>query len=103
MQATMTVRTDAKLKAEFTKLCEEFGMSANTAFNVFMRAVMDTQRIPFTVGRRKDVRKRLGDALQSAHQDAVRRNEPELTIEEIDAEIAVYRAERQAKAEGARV
>lgn len=103
MQATMTVRTDAKLKAEFTKLCEEFGMSANTAFNVFMRAVMDTQSIPFTVGIRKDVRKQFGDALQSAHQDAVRRNEPELTIEEIDAEIAAYRAERQAKAEGVRV
>ena len=103
MQATMTVRTDAKLKAEFTTLCEELGMSANTAFNDLMRAVMDTQSIPFTVGIRKDVRKRFGDALQSAHQDAVRRNEPELTIEEIDAEIAAYRAERQAKAEGARV
>ena len=49
MQTTMTVRTDAQLKAEFTSLCEEFGMSANTAMNIFMRAVAETKSIPFTL------------------------------------------------------
>ena len=99
MQATMTVRTDAKLKAEFTKLCEEFGMSANTAFNVFMRAVMDTQSIPFTVGR-KTVRQRAIASFEAIRKEAEQDPRPELTVEEIDAEIAAYRAERQAKAEG---
>lgn len=52
-QVTMTVRTDADLKATFTKLCEEFGMSANTAMNVFMRAVAETKSIPFPIGKRR--------------------------------------------------
>ncbi|MBQ0094838.1 MAG: type II toxin-antitoxin system RelB/DinJ family antitoxin, partial [Bacteroidetes bacterium] len=47
-QATMTVRTDSKVKKEFTNLCEQFGMSANTAMNIFMRAVMESRSIPFT-------------------------------------------------------
>lgn len=53
-QVTMTVRTDAALKAIFTQLCEEFGMSANTAMNVFMRAVAETKSIPFTVRIQKE-------------------------------------------------
>lgn len=97
MQATMTVRTDQKLKEEFTKLCGEFGMSANTAFNVFMHAVMETGSIPFSIGRKHDARQRLSNSLLAAHQEAVRKNLPELTMEEIDAEIAAARAERRAK------
>ena len=49
-QVAMTVRTDANLKEVFTNLCEEFGMSANTAMNIFMRAVMETKSIPFPIG-----------------------------------------------------
>jgi len=97
MQATMTVRTDANLKAVFTSLCEEFGMSANTAMNVFMRAVAETKAIPFTIGRKLDPREQFGRALDAAHAAAIERNAPELTMEEIDAEIAACRAERYAK------
>lgn len=96
-QVTMTVRTDAKLKAVFTSLCEEFGMSANTAMNVFMRAVAETRSIPFTIGKKKDVRERFGDVLQTMHEAAIARDEPELTLEEINAEIAAVRAERETK------
>ena len=32
-QAAMTVRMDNQQKAQFDKLCEQFGMSANTAIN----------------------------------------------------------------------
>lgn len=39
----MTVRTDAALKATFDSLCADFGMSANTAMNIFMRAVAETR------------------------------------------------------------
>ena len=96
-QVTMTVRTDAKLKAVFTSLCEEFGMSANTAMNVFMRAVAETRSIPFTIGKKKDVRERFGDVLHTLHEAAIARDEPELTLEEINAEIAAVRAERKTK------
>lgn len=103
-QVTMTVRTDANLKAVFTSLCEEFGMSANTAMNVFMRAVAETKSIPFTIGRKnKDTRKEFGNLLDAMHEAAVARDEPELTLEEINEEIAAVRAERKARAERAAI
>jgi len=98
MQATMTVRTDANLKAVFTNLCEEFGMSANTALNIFMRAVADTKSIPFPIGRRGETPdQRLERLLIENRKERERLNLPELTMEEIDAEIAACRAERYAK------
>ena len=38
-QTAMTVRMDNQQKAQFDKLCEQFGMSANTAINIFVKAV----------------------------------------------------------------
>lgn len=45
----MTIRTEPYVKNEFTELCKQFGMSTNTAMNIFMRAVMETKTIPFTI------------------------------------------------------
>lgn len=101
-QVTMTVRTDAELKAVFTNLCESFGMSVNTAMNVFMRAVAETHSIPFTIGKKKDVEAdrlmQLLEANRIANQDR-----PEMSLEEINAEIAASRAERRSRMESNRV
>ena len=34
-QTAFTVRMDAEVKKRFDELCKDFGMSANTAFNMF--------------------------------------------------------------------
>lgn len=92
-QATMTVRTDAALKATFDSLCADFGMSANTAMNIFMRAVAETRSIPFRIGKKEESSdNRLRRLMQENR--AARANEPEISLEEINAEIAAYRAER---------
>ena len=39
-QATFSVRMDEVLKKQFDALCQEFGMNASTAINVFARAVV---------------------------------------------------------------
>ena len=98
-QATMTIRTDANVKAQFTSLCEQFGMSANTAMNIFMRAVMEARCIPFTIGApsREVNRNRLSQMLKANMEERKQTNEPELTLDEINAEIAAYRAERKAR------
>lgn len=94
----MTVRTDAQLKNTFTHLCEEFGMSANTAMNIFMRAVAETRSIPFSIGKRRDVE--ADNLLRLLEENRkMNQNRPELTLEEINAEIAAARAERKAKME----
>ena len=97
-QATMTVRTDAVLKATFDSLCEEFGMSANTAMNIFMRAVAETRSIPFRIGKREEsIDARLNRLMEENRQERIKMNEPELSLDEINAEIAAYRAQRAAK------
>ena len=46
-QATFSVRMDETLKKQFDCLCQDFGMNASTAINVFARAVVRQRRIPF--------------------------------------------------------
>lgn len=48
-QATFSVRMDEGLKQQFDGLCQEFGMNASTAINVFARAVVRERRIPFEI------------------------------------------------------
>ena len=45
----MTVRMDSQLKKMFDELCLQFGMSANTAMNVFAKAVVQRGKIPFEI------------------------------------------------------
>ena len=48
-QSAVTVRIDSDLKMQFDALCEQFGMSANTAFNIFVKAVIRSRSIPFAI------------------------------------------------------
>lgn len=48
-QATFSVRMDDTLKKQFDGLCQEFGMNASTAINVFARAVVRQRKIPFEI------------------------------------------------------
>ena len=95
-QVTMTVRTDADLKATFTKLCEEFGMSANTAMNIFMRAVAETKSIPFTSGKKRESN---ADTLIRLMEENRKSNQgrEDMSLDEINAEIAACRLERKRK------
>ena len=43
----MTIRMDNDLKVQFDALCDEFGMSTNTAFNIFARTVVEEPSYSF--------------------------------------------------------
>ena len=88
----MTVRVDNTMKKQFDLLCEQFGMSANAAVNVFINAVVRARAIPFKISANDDaVRQRALDTFYSAPRD----NRPEMTMEEIDEEIRKARQERR--------
>ena len=53
-QTSMTVRLDKQQKAVFDELCAQFGMSANTAINIFVKAVIRTQSIPFSIKAKEE-------------------------------------------------
>lgn len=45
-QVSMTVELEAAARASFEALCKDFGMSVNTAFRLFVNAVINQRRIP---------------------------------------------------------
>ncbi len=98
-QTSMTVRIDNKQKAMFDQLCEQFGMSTNTAINIFVRQVIRSRRIPFMIvapEQDDDLRAKAMQAIKEIREDA--QNRPELTLEEINAEINAVREARQKRA-----
>ena len=90
-QTAMTVRLDSVQKAKFDQLCEQFGMSANTAINIFVRTVIRSRSIPFTIAADNDesIREKAIKAIRDIRKDA--QNRPELSLEEINAEINAVR------------
>lgn len=96
-QAAMTVRLDAEMKSRFDELCSKFGMSANTAINVFVNAVVRTKSIPFSIATTETPGERAQRAFNKIRQSVVENNVPEITLDEINEEIRLARAERKAR------
>ena len=97
-QQAITVRLDSEMKVQFDSLCEQFGMSANTAINIFVNAVVRSQSIPFPINipSKKDVvRENAIKAFESIRKQAEASTEPEMTLEEINEEIRLAREERK--------
>ena len=94
-QSAVTVRIDSEIKSQFDELCEQFGMSANTAFNIFVKAVIRSRSIPFTIrGSRVESPSAL-DLFMQQRRAAEASQEPEMTLDEINAEIRAAREERR--------
>ena len=101
-QTAFTVRMDSETNKRFDELCKDFGMSANTAFNVFARTVVKQERIPFEVEslremEQKENARKLGEAFEKIRADVQRRGIPEMSLEEINAIIKEVREERRRK------
>ena len=94
-QVSMTVRMDSQLKQNFDALCQQLGLSANAAMNIFANAVVRTRGIPFRVGLNEPkvenpALKRFLEYRESLTADDSR---PELTLDEINEEIRLAREE----------
>jgi len=99
-QVSMTVRMDSGIKASFDALCAEFGMSANTAINVFAKAVVMYRKIPFEIKASPKVEPMSGlDAFYALRAEAQKNGLQDMTLDEINEEIRLAREERRAKTE----
>ena len=94
-QSAMTIRLDPSMKAQFDSLCSQFGMSANTAINIFVNAVVRSRSIPFSISlsSEKATREKALEAFDTLRQEASAC--PEMTLEEINEEIRAARRERK--------
>jgi DNA-damage-inducible protein J len=92
-QTATTIRMDADLKAEFDKLCEEFGMSANTAFNIYVKTVVRQRRIPFTIEADPidEVMERGRRAFYEQRRLAAENGTAGMSLDEINEEIRLAR------------
>ena len=96
-QSAVTVRIDSEMKSQFDELCEQFGMSANTAFNIFVKAVVRSRSIPFTIKGNNPEQPSALDLFLQQRRAAESSQEPEMTLDEINAEIRAAREERRKK------
>lgn len=97
-QISMTVRMDSKIKTAFDALCNQFGMSANAAMNIFANAVVMQRRIPFEIKAPevKDSNKGF-EAFWALRAEAEENGLQDMSLEEINEEIRLAREERRAK------
>lgn len=61
----LNVRVDANDKKNFEKFCDNVGMNVSTAVNMFIKAVLREQKIPFEV-RSKTFNETVYEKLQEA-------------------------------------
>ena len=120
-QVAFSIRMDEDLKRDFGQFCSDVGMSMSTAFVIFARKTLRERQIPFSVGTLPSASGRERPALRRARQnrlapaalsameafEAIRadvqaRGLPEMTMGEIDAEIAAARRERREQEADAR-
>lgn len=94
-QATFSVRMDESLKKQFDSLCQEFGMNASTAINVFARAVVRQRRIPFEISSPETDITREGAmrAFMALRAQAKENGISDMTLNEINNEINLARKE----------
>ena len=92
-QIAITIRMDESVKRQFDALCQDFGMSANTAFNVFARAVVRSRKIPFEIqsDSKEDVVMKARDAMLRMRELSEENGNSEMSLDEINAEIAESR------------
>ena len=93
----MTVRMDNQQKAQFDKLCEQFGMSANTAINIFVKAVIRSKSIPFSI-QAKEEEDEVTAKAKAVFQymcDTAREYNIEMSLDEINEEIREVRRLRK--------
>ena len=98
-QTAMTVRMDHQQKAQFDKLCEQFGMSANTAINIFVKAVIRSKSIPFSIqAKNEEEDDEVTAKAKAAFKymcDTARENNIDMSLDEINEEIREVRRLRK--------
>lgn len=94
-QATFSVHMDETLKKQFDGLCQEFGMNATTAINVFARAVVRQRKIPFEIASPEPQISREGamQAFMALRAQARENGVADMGLDEINKEVDSSRVE----------
>ena len=89
-------RVDDELKEQATAVCENLGIDLPTALRMFMKRTVLANGIPFNMTLPKEAYRsnRAVRAMFAQGEDAKKNGTADMTLEEINAEIAASRTER---------
>lgn len=94
-QSTFSVRMDSELKKEFSRLCNEMGMSLSTAINVFARQTVLEKGIPFDITtdvlKKYKVKREFEEAINEARQQLLKQYPNGMSNDEINEIISKAR------------
>jgi DNA-damage-inducible protein J len=98
----LSIRLDRELKDQADAVFSAMGMSLTTAITVFVRQAVRQKKIPFEISLVEDRDKAttMQDALIATEriwQSAAQNGTNQMTMEEIDEEIAASRAKRRSQ------
>ena len=95
----ITVRVDKETKKDFDVFCENVGINATAAVNMFIKAVLRTRELPFTVTdinteqEKRVYGVRAVEAINNMREISARNGNARMTLEEINTEIEAARME----------
>ena len=95
-KVTVSLKLDCDTAIRMKTACEDMGLSMSEAFIIFAKKVARERRIPFEIiaDNDSDSSNAIG-ALKRISTDAKRRGLSDMTLDEINEEIAVVRKERK--------
>ncbi|MCL2284774.1 MAG: type II toxin-antitoxin system RelB/DinJ family antitoxin [Firmicutes bacterium] len=100
----LTVRVDENIKRGFDTICENVGLTATSAVNMFIKTVVRTRTLPFTVTglsaeeqNNKIIMARMKNAVQSMREQSLTSGNEDISLDDVNAEIAAYRRERRSE------
>ena len=94
--ATVQVRVDDDVKREATAIYDELGIDLSTAIRMFLKRSIAVRGVPF--GMQIDGVANKGiQAMRQASEISRQNGNSEMTLDEINAEIAAARAELRAR------
>ena len=96
-QALIQFRADKALKQEVTEIYEAIGMDLPTAFRMFMVRSKAVRVLPFPAVMTSDAITHTDAVDAFARLRAEAADVPEMSIDEINAEISAARAEKKAR------
>ena len=99
----LSIRIDRDLKEEADQIFSLLGMNLTTAITIFVRQAVRQKRIPFEIAlypKNDSMSIVMRDAMMASEriwQNSVQNGTDEMTLEEINAEIAKARAVRKTR------
>ncbi len=92
----ITIRLEESVKKEFDRFCDNVGVNITSAVTMFIKAVLRTRQFPFTImdtTEKEVAMAQAREALKAAQTQSHTSGLSEMTMDEIDAEIALARKE----------